>query len=107
MYSSIIDCAVQVRGIGKTFDSLGESVFAEVARLERKAVDKKRAAMTYSVYFGELGRVDDTPVFELDKLAVGDEVEGPAVIIDDTQTIVIIPGATALLASKHLYITLE
>lgn len=98
----------KVRGIGKTFDTLGESVFAEVAKLQRTPVDRNaRADMTYSVYFNEIGRVKDTPVLKLDDLEVGEEVEGPAVIIDSTQTIVVIPGAKAVLTSKHLFITLE
>jgi 5-oxoprolinase (ATP-hydrolysing) len=58
------------------------------------------------VYFDKVGRVADTPVFLLDNLVVGDEVTGPAMIIDNTQTIVIVPGARAVLTSKHLYITL-
>ena len=98
---------VKVRGIGKTFDSLGESVYAEVARLERKPVDRARADSTYSVYFDGVGRVEDTPVFLLGSLGVGDTVQGPAMIIDNTQTIVLIPGATAVLTSKQLYIMLE
>ena len=57
--------------------------------------------------FRSVGRVDDTPVFLLDKLEVGDVLDGPAMIIDDTQTIVLVPGAQAVLTSKHLYITLE
>jgi N-methylhydantoinase A/acetone carboxylase, beta subunit len=98
----------QVRGIGKTFDTLGESVYAEISRLTKRSVDRHTAAdSTYSVYFDRIGRVDDTPVFLLDKLGVGDVVEGPAMIIDDTQTIVVVPGAKAVLTSKHLYITLE
>lgn len=97
----------QVRGIGKTFDSLGESVFEEVNKISAKAVDPKKAETTYSVYFDGVGRVDDTPVFLLPALETGDRLEGPAMIIDDTQTIVLIPGATATLTSKHLYITLE
>lgn len=99
---------IKVRGIGKTFDSLGESVYSEVARLEKQAVDPKvQRNSTYSVYFDGLGRVDDTPVYILDHLRVGDQVEGPAMIIDDTQTIVLVPGATGLLTSKHLYVTLN
>lgn len=96
----------QVRGIGKTFDSLGPSVFAEVAQLTQTPVDAAaRRASTRSVYFERVGRVEDTPVFLLESLSVGDAVDGPAMIIDDTQTIVIVPGARALVASKHLYIT--
>lgn len=98
----------QVRGIGKTFDSLGESVYSEVARLATKPVDITNKADTrHSVYFDRVGRVDDTPVFLLDSLEVGDTLEGPAMIIDNTQTIVLVPGAHAVLSSKHLYITLE
>jgi len=40
--------------------------------------------------------VPDTPVFKLDNLEVGEELEGLAMIIDNTQTIVWIPGAEAV-----------
>lgn len=104
---SFIDMKSQVRGIGKTFDSLGESVFSEVSRLTHHSVPVSRADSTHSVYFDKIGRVDSTPVFLLDERKIGDEVKGPAMIIDDTQTIVVVPGATAVVCSKHLYITLD
>jgi 5-oxoprolinase (ATP-hydrolysing) len=86
---------------------LGESVFSEVSKLERRLVDRGRDAdSTYSVYFEGVGRVDDTPVFLLDGLRVGDAVEGPAMIIDETQTIVVVPGARVVVTSKHLFISL-
>ena len=66
----------------------------------------KKPDTTFSVYFNEVGRVD-TPVYLLPALEIGDELEGPAMIIDDTQTIVLIPGARAVLTRKHLFITLE
>lgn len=98
---------IKVRGIGKTFDSLGPSVFKELHTLKRRPVDRGAADSVHSVYFDGVGRVDDTPVYLLDKLEVGDSVKGPAMIIDDTQTIVLIPGADAVLCRKHLYITLH
>ncbi|KAI0728318.1 5-oxoprolinase [Fomitopsis betulina] len=104
---SIIVDDIKVRGIGKTFDSLGESVFVEVEGMQTRAVERKKADTTWSVYFDRVGRVQDTPVYLLPSLDVGDVIEGPAMIIDDTQTIVLIPGAKAVLTSKHLYITLE
>ncbi|KAE9403514.1 5-oxoprolinase [Gymnopus androsaceus JB14] len=110
---------IKVRGIGKTFDTLGESVYSEVEHLQSSNAIKplnssdssskpEKADTTWSVYF-EMpeGRVENTPVFLLDKLEIGDEVHGPAMVIDDTQTIVIISGAKAIVASKHLYITFE
>ena len=82
-------------------------MYSEVARLARRPVDRAKANSVHSVYFDGVGRVEDTPVFLLASLGVGDTVEGPAMIIDNTQTIVLIPGATAVLTSKQLYITLE
>ena len=46
-------------------------------------------------------------MYLLDNLGVGDAVEGPAMIIDQTQTILVVPGAKAVVTRKHLYITLE
>ena len=96
----------QVRGIGKTFDTLGPSVFEELRTLQKREVSAASADKTHSVYFDGVGRIDDTPIFLLDKLGIGDVVKGPAMIIDNTQTIVLIPGSEAVLCRKHLYITL-
>ena len=82
-------------------------MFEEVEKLNVQAVNPKKAETTHSVYFDEVGRVKETPVFLLPSLDIGDKLDGPAMIIDDTQTIVLIPGATAILTSKHLYITLR
>jgi len=51
--------------------------------------------------------VNDTPVYLLDKLDVGDKVEGPAMIVDGTQTIVVVPGAEAVAMSRHLVIHVD
>jgi 5-oxoprolinase (ATP-hydrolysing) len=96
---------IKVRGVGQTTDKPGLSVFDELDQLSIRVVGAESAASRHSVYFDKIGRVDDTPVFELGKLAVGDAVDGPAVVIDDTQTIVVVPGARATLASRHLVIT--
>jgi 5-oxoprolinase (ATP-hydrolysing) len=97
---------IKVRGVGMTTDESQPSVFDELDRLRVRAVEGESAAIRHSVYFDKIGRIDDTPVFELGKLAVGDAVHGPAVVIDDTQTIVVVPGARAVLTSRHLVITL-
>jgi len=97
---------IKVRGIGTTTDDSGSSVFDELEQLQTRQVSPDNAAMRYSVYFEKVGRVNDTPVFELGSLTVGDVVDGPAVVIDNTQTIVVVPGARAVIASRHLVITL-
>ncbi|GAA6042425.1 hypothetical protein JCM8097_008446 [Rhodosporidiobolus ruineniae] len=100
---------VRVRGIGKTFDSLGESVLAEADRLSFSSAglaDTKAEKQRTSIYFEETGRVE-VPLFKLENLATGDLVEGPAAIVDGTQSLVITPGAKAHICSRHVYITLQ
>ena len=82
-------------------------MFSELKDLKRRPLDPSAAKTKHSVYFDKVGRIDDTPVFLLDELTVGDEIKGPAMIIDDTQTIVLIPSATAVVCPRHLYISLE
>lgn len=56
---------------------------------------------TAKVYFSDTGRVD-APVFKLTKLGINSNVSGPAIILDATQTIVIVPGATATILERHV-----
>lgn len=44
-------------------------------------------------------------MFLLDRLGVGDVVQGPAVVIDETQTIVLVPGSEAVVCKNHLVVT--
>jgi 5-oxoprolinase (ATP-hydrolysing) len=98
---------LKVRGLGKTFDTLGETVYEEMKNLQLKNVDEAKRSCTHSVYFDEVGRVDTTPVYELPSLEVGDVVKGPAMIIDDTQTIVVVPKSEVVVTSRHLFIQLH
>ena len=105
--SDDLNARKKVRGIGKTFDSMGESVYSELETLKQRPVSKDKIDSKHNVYFGGLGRVDDTPVYLLDNLEVGDTIEGPGVVIDATQTILLIPGSKAVLTSNILHIALE
>ena len=82
---------IKVKGIGKTFDSLGESVFAEFKKLQPRRVDESKIDSRQSVFVSPpgatKGRREEVPVYELGSLDVGDAVEGPALIIDATQTV--------------------
>ncbi|CAI5756381.1 unnamed protein product [Candida verbasci] len=49
----------------------------------------------------------DSGVCELDNLSVGDEIKGPAVIIDETQTILVEPKSTAYILKSHILIKVE
>lgn len=56
-------------------------------------------------YFAD-GGLQRTKVYLLCKLAPGAEVSGPAIIIDSTQTMVIIPGAKARILTSHVMVEL-
>lgn len=86
---------------------MGESVFSELETLKQRPVSTDRIDSRQSVYFDGLGRVEDTPVYLLDNLEVGEMLEGPGVVIDATQTILLIPRSKAVLTSNILHITLE
>lgn len=93
---------IRVRGIGKSIDEFVTSVHQEYSDLER--ITEVTPAQLSSAYWSELGRVD-TPVYFLSALKKGTEVQGPALIIDSTVTIVVEPFCTALITSEHVYIT--
>lgn len=61
---------------------------------------------TTKAYFNGHGRID-TPVYLLDKLDKNARVQGPAVIIDKTQTIVVVPGAVANILETCIVIDLK
>lgn len=84
-------------------------MYTEISKLSTNpvAATSSKVDSTHNVYFDGIGRVEDTPVFLLGNLEVGDEIRGPAMIIDETQTIVLIPDARAVVTSRHLYITLD
>lgn len=92
---------VRVRGIGKSFKTFEKTIDQQLQ--ESKPMDVVgREYRTAQVYF-EGGR-HDTPIYKLDDLQVNDRVKGPAILADDTQTIVITPGASALLTKTHVVI---
>lgn len=79
-------------------DQIQEAAGVEVA------LDKSLS--TSKVYFKSTGRVD-TPVYALKQLSSSAKVSGPAVILDATQTIVVIPGAVATILDDHVVIDID
>ena len=96
---------VRVRGIGKSFrydEKTVDEQLQSVRRNKISAQDSKKRHSQAKVYF-EGGRLD-TPIYKLSDLAVGDEIEGPAMLADGTQTIVVTPNSTALVLQTHVII---
>ena len=58
-------------------------------------------------YFPEAGGFVETTVYDRYRLAVGDELDGPAVVEEEGSTLVVGPGAAARVApSGNLILTL-
>jgi 5-oxoprolinase (ATP-hydrolysing) len=96
---------VRVRGIGKSFEGLGKTVDQQLRGT--KAKDIKSGDKEYKrskVYFD--GGRQDTPIYKLEDLSVGDRIKGPAILADGTQTIVVTPGASALIIETHVAINI-
>ncbi|KAI2625896.1 Hydantoinase B/oxoprolinase-domain-containing protein [Hypoxylon sp. NC1633] len=96
---------VRVRGIGKSFRSQDESVDQQLKEVRRQTIGDQKAYGNSQVYF-EGGRLE-TPIYKLEDLSVGDEINGPAMLADGTQTIVVTPKAKALILKTHVIIDLE
>ncbi|RMZ76553.1 hypothetical protein DV737_g4754, partial [Chaetothyriales sp. CBS 132003] len=95
---------VRVRGIGKSLRDVSKSVDQQLRDLQTKEVSKDRAYSTSDVYF-ESGR-QDTAIFKLEDLQVGNKAIGPCIIADGTQTIVVPPGSSATIIETHVIINL-
>lgn len=96
---------VRVRGIGKSFRHKDKTVDQQLKIIKRQGVTEKKEHGKQKVYF-EGGRLD-TPIYKLEDLDVGDVVDGPAMLADGTQTIVVTPKAKALVTETHVVIDLE
>ncbi|KAK4686968.1 5-oxoprolinase (ATP-hydrolyzing), partial [Tremellales sp. Uapishka_1] len=57
-----------------------------------------------SVYFDEVGHFSDVPLYRMEDLSPGMKVPGPAIILDNTQTIVLHPQNAARILRSHIFI---
>ncbi|KAJ6134307.1 hypothetical protein N7523_000629 [Penicillium sp. IBT 18751x] len=92
---------VRVRGIGKSFKTFEKTIDQQLQESKPKDVIGREYRIAQAYFEG--GR-QNTPIYKLDDLQVNDRVKGPAIIADATQTIVITPGASALLTKTHVAI---
>ncbi|KAI9732857.1 MAG: hypothetical protein M1834_003796 [Cirrosporium novae-zelandiae] len=95
---------VRVRGIGKSFRSMEKTVDQQLKETKPRDLGDEKRYKTSNVYF-EGGR-QETPIYKLEDLAVGDRLCGPAILADGTQTIVITPGASAFIIHTHVVINI-
>ena len=101
---NIIVDDVRVRGIGKSFEGLDRTVDQQLKEIKPKDLEDGKRYGTAKVYF-EGGR-QETPIYKLENLGVGDRIQGPAILADGTQTIIVTPGARALIIETHVVINI-
>lgn len=103
---------IRVRGIGKSFDALKESAHSEHARLRKEhndgfplAKSALEKATKRQVYFEGPGRIE-IPIVRLSDVETGQGVKGPAVLVDETQTIVVEPDCEAHFCSSTVVLSI-
>jgi 5-oxoprolinase (ATP-hydrolysing) len=96
---------VRVRGIGGSGNVTADAdrLQHDLQHMDFSLVNAARAERTIRTYFSGAGTVT-TPVYLLEKLPPGSIVAGPAMILDKTQSIVVVPGAKAKVLSVHVVI---
>lgn len=94
---------VRVRGIGKSFEGLGKTVDQQLEEIKPKDVKSGDKEYKRSKVYFDGGR-KDTPIYKLEDLDVGDRIQGPAILCDGTQTVVVPPGTSSLIIETHVVI---
>ncbi|KAG5366566.1 5-oxoprolinase [Yarrowia sp. B02] len=100
----ILVADVRVRAVGKTgYDA--EHPIQELTQAKTNGVTTPKTTTTQKVYFDESWH--DCSVFKIADLQTGDQVAGPALIIDATQTLVVASNGKATVLDNHVIIELD
>ncbi|KAK8072524.1 hypothetical protein PG996_005872 [Apiospora saccharicola] len=98
---NIVIDSIKVRGTGSAGVVVrDESPFKELASLAANSNNTLQADETQRVYVS--GGWRDVSVFRLEKVSKGSVLEGPALVIDKTQTIFVEPGFKGYILSSHV-----
>ncbi|ROV88173.1 hypothetical protein VSDG_09278 [Cytospora chrysosperma] len=100
---AIIVDDIRVRATGAAHSRVEQSPYAQLKDFGDAVLKTPASNGTSKVYFAE-GGWNETPTFELQTLAAGASIEGPALIIDKTQTIVVTPNSTATILPNYVVV---
>ncbi|KAI3404392.2 hypothetical protein KGF56_002789 [Candida oxycetoniae] len=96
---------VQVLLIAESDDKENHNPYEEYANL-KSTIPVSPGPIKKKVYF-EANGWQETSIYILSDLEAGSIVPAPAIIIDDTQTLLIEPGSKAIILSNHVLIEVE
>ncbi|RFU29743.1 hypothetical protein B7463_g6603, partial [Scytalidium lignicola] len=90
---------IRVRAVAIENDRNMENIFEELAN--QHEIPVKSSCEIVKTYFTD-GGWRATRVFHLSDLVPGNHIQGPAIIIDNTQTIVVTPASSARVLENHI-----
>ena len=98
----------RVRTVGKTTDIEVTTPSIELKKLaaSSKKPTAPKANLNRQVYFDGQGWTR-TSVYELPTLEVGVQLDGPAIILDSNQTIIVEPGTQAIILPEHVVLEIH
>ncbi|KAL1963413.1 hypothetical protein VTN77DRAFT_8429 [Rasamsonia byssochlamydoides] len=96
---------IRIRSVGKAMEVKVKSPFQQLKEIDRKAQPDLKPAHVRPVYFEKEGWLDSR-IFHLKDVPKGSVILGPAMIIDETQTIVVDPASEATVLADHVVIEL-
>lgn len=99
---------IRVRGVGKTQSLASTTPEDDYKQFGTEFIlaPSEAVSNTAPVYFANKGWLD-SKIYSIKDLSRGQSVQGPAMIIDNTQTIVVDPNATASILTNHIVIDLD
>ncbi|GAW00676.1 hydantoinase B oxoprolinase [Lentinula edodes] len=92
---------VRVRGVARSGAPEQTSPYRELEKLTTREAEVLERCQKKRVYFDITGWTD-TVVVPLEDICPGEQVPAPAIIFDQTQTILVEPGYIATATSKHI-----
>lgn len=101
----VIVSDIRVRGVGNVDKIKERSPFKDLAETELFPISKDLAKKVSSLYFST--GFEDAEIYMLDDLPVGGQVDGPALVLDSTQTILLEPHSKMTVLHRHVIIDLE
>lgn len=94
---------IRIRSVGKAMEVKVKSPFQQLKDIDRSPNPNLKPAHLRKVYFEKEGWIDSR-IFHLKNVPKGSVILGPAMIIDETQTIVVDPASEATVLQDHVVI---
>ena len=105
MKRDVIVSDIRVRGSGNVHKISERSAFEDLKTIEQSPISSGLEKKTSPIYFQD--GFHDSKIYLLNDIPVGSIVEGPALILDETQTILVIPNSKLTVLPKHVIIDLN